>query len=779
MTFTRSRLLATAALLMPWTIAVPAFAQDTQPPAAAEAEPDDEIVVTARRREESLQNVPIAITAISSEDLERRQIDSVSQAVEAVPNLTYQTGAPTGTGGSTPSVFIRGVGSAETSLGTEPGVGLYVDDVYIARSVGSVLDLVDVESIQVLRGPQGTLFGRNSLGGAILIRSRRPAETFGGSLEVQTGRFGRFDVRGSLDIPIGSDVRLGLTGMRAHRGGFVASDDDKATGNINRVAGRAVLEWQAASNLRITITGDITDINERALPGVLLALSPNIPFTPVPSSIQAISNLQGTCGGASVLGNSGNPLCTDQQYILGPRRAAGGYQTTNQIFDSQGSRPYGSHSLIDTAGISGTIVWDISDRLTLKSITAYRTLDAFWTSNSDHTPNPGIETKNDQNQSQFTQEIQLLGRNGSLNWVLGGFYMNEQGEALNVVAFPEVIFRSGGDFSTRSFALFGQGSLTLAPGLELTGGLRFTHERKQFDVVNNQQVIGVLVDPVNRVFLDFRANPIPFVTGATPDLETNEFTPLVSLQYNWSPSVMTYVSYSRGYKSGGYEQRLAPGTPQVPSFLPEFVDSFEAGLRISEPTNRLRLSAALFHSSYSDMQISVVDGPAPTLTNAGDATLNGAELEISFDPARGVRLSAFGSYLDADYDSLTQRALNSGVRLTNDLPNASRWQFGAAIDVTAEIGGNLELRPHADWSYRSAYFVDSANDPLLRQPGYHMVNAALTLARADGRWEVSLSARNILNETYLVSGIAQYNIGEVEGQFGRPREWALSAKVRF
>ncbi len=779
MTISRSRLLATAALLAPWPLSAPAFAQDAQPEAVAGDDYGEAIVVTARRREETLQRVPISISVISAEDLERRRIDNVSQAVESVPNLTYQTGAPTGTGGSTPSIFIRGIGSAETSLGTEPGVGLYVDDVYIARSVGSVLDLVDVESVQVLRGPQGTLFGRNSLGGAILIRTRRPSDTFGGSLEVRTGRFGRFDVRASADLPLSSELRLGLSGMRARRGGYIESADGEATGNINRVAARGVLEWQAAPNLRITIAGDITDINERALPGVLLGLVPNIPFTPVPSSIQAISNLQAACGGASVLGNSGNPACIDQQYILGPRRTGGGYRTDNVIFDSQGSRPYGSYSLIDTHGVSGTILWDVNDRLTLKSITAYRALDAYWTSNSDHTPNPGIETKNDQDQSQFTQEIQLLGRSNGLDWVLGGFYMKEEGEALNVVAFPDVIFRSGGAFSTESFAAFGQASLTLAPGLELTGGLRYTYELKQYDVVDNQQVIGVLIDPINRVFLDLRATPIPFVTGATPNLETNELTPLVSLTYNWSSNVMTYASYSRGYKSGGYEQRLAPGTPQVPSFRPEFVDSFEAGLRISEPGNRLRLSASAFHSKYRDLQISVVDGPAPTLTNAGDATLNGIEVELSIEPARGLRLSGFGSYLDAEYDSLTQRALNSGVQLTSALPNASRWQIGAAVDGTARLGGGLELRPHIDWSYRSTYFVDSANFPLLRQPGYHMVNAALTLAGADDRWEISLSGRNLLNETYLVSGIAQFNIGEIEGQYGRPREWALSAKVRF
>lgn len=752
-----------------------AYAQETD----EKLDAANAIVVTARRREESLQDVPVAVTAVTAESLERRQIDSIAQVGESVPNLTYQSGAPTGTGGSTPSIFIRGVGSAETSLGTEPGVGLYVDDVYIARSVGSVLDLVDLESVQILRGPQGTLFGRNSLGGAILIRTRPPGEELGGTFEVKTGNYKRFDLRASMDLPLSDTIKTNVTGLYASRDGYVKSLDSKPMGNINRYAARGTFLWTPEPDLKITLTGDFSHIDERALPGVLLGLVPNIPFTPVPSSIEAISNIQAACGGASVLGNSGNPACIDQQYILGPYQSGGGYSTGNPIFDSQGSRPFGNTTIIDVRGVSGSIVYDFSPTVSIKSVTAYRTLDAFWTSNSDHTPNPGIETKNDQDQKQFTQEIQLLGDTDTLNWVLGAFYMHEKGNALNVVAFPDVIFRSGGGFSTKSAALFGQATWEIMPSLEVTGGLRYTYEKKKYDTLNNQQVIGVLVDPVNRIFLDFREAPIPFVTGSTPDLQTNEVTPHFNIAYHWSPSVMTYFSYSKGYKSGGYEQRLAPGTPAVPSFRPEYVNSYELGLKASIPDAGLAIGASAFHSKYRDMQISVVDGPSPTLTNAGDATLNGGELELSLRVSREFTFAVYSSYLDAEYDSLTQRALNSGVMLNSRLPNVSKCQFGASADGTFPLGGRLELRPHADWNYRSSLYVDSANTPLLYQKAVSLVNAALTLADEDDRWQVSISVRNLLDKAVLVSGIAQYNIGEIEGQYARPREWALSAKVRF
>lgn len=770
----KARLFATSVTLIgTWFVPAQVAAQE-----AGASNFSEEIVVTARRREESLQEVPIAVTAVSAEALQRRQIDNIGQVGESIPNMTFQTGAPTGTGASTPSIFIRGIGSAETSLGTEPGVGLYVDDVYIARSVGSVLDLVDVESVQVLRGPQGTLFGRNSVGGAILIRTKMPADEFGATIEGRTGSFNRIDVRGTVDVPLSDTFGVKVSAMRAKRDGYVESDDSEAMGSTNRTVARATARWEPTSNLSFTVTGDYSHMDETAFPAVLLGLVPNIPGTPFPSSIQAISNLQAACGGASVLGNSGNPACIDQQFIMGPFRTAGGYVTNNPIFDSQGSRPFGNQSLIDVWGVSGIAEWEFSEGLTLKSITAYRELDAFWNSNSDHSANPGIETKNDQDQQQFTQELQLLGSSESFDWVVGGFYMHEKGTALNVVAFPEVIFRSGGGFATRSGALFAQGTYSITPALDLTAGLRYTHERKSFDTLDNQEVIGVLVDPVTRYFLDFRANPIPFVTGSTPDLTSDELTPHVNLAYRWNDNVMTYLSYSKGYKSGGYEQRLAPGTPEVPYFSPEYVDSFEGGVKTSAPESGLTVSAAVFLTKYRDMQISVVDGPAPTLTNAGDATLKGGELEASWRASDIFNLSGYVSILDAKYDSLTQRALNSGITLDSELPNVSKWQVGAAADWVFPWG-SLELKPHVDWSYRSSLYVDSANTPLLYQPGVHLINMVVTLAAEDDRWSLSLSGRNLLDETYLVSGMAQYNIGQTEGQYARPREWALSAKFRF
>lgn len=742
----------------------------------------EEIVITARKREESLQDTPIAVSAFSGAALDARQADNVAQVGEVVPNLTFHTGAPIGGSTSTASIFIRGIGSNEVSLGTEPGVGLYVDDVYLARSVGSVLDLADVESVQVLRGPQGTLFGRNSVGGAILIRTRRPEDSFGGSLKLTTGTDERAEVMATLNMPLSDAVRTRFSALAGKRDGFVRNlDGGKDLGGTERFVGRGVLEWQARENLLLTLSADGTHARDTAVPSVLLGLVPTIPGTPVPSQLQSVSNLNAACGGASVLGNSGNPACIDSQYIRGPYAGFGGYVSPHPIFDSQGSRPFENESRLDVWGASARLEWDLSGSLKLRSITAYRDVDAFWPSNSDHSPNPGAEAKNDFDQQQFTQELQLLGTalDGRLDWIAGGYYLAEEGENLNIVHFPGVIFRSGGRFKTESEAVFAQVSYDVAERLELTAGLRGTREHKTYDTASFQQIIGVLLDPVAQVYLDLRGAPIPFVIGTTPALDSDEVTPYASLAWKVGPDMMTYLSYSKGYKSGGYEQRLAPGTPYAPSFGAEFAQVYELGFKSTLADGRFALNGAGFYTDYQDMQISVVDGVAPTLTNAGDSTIKGVELEAWWRPQSGLEASFSLGWMDAGYDRLTTRALFSGVRLDNALPNTSEWQIGGSLAYSASLNGRGTLTPRIDWSWRSAYFIDSANSPLLEQEAFHLLNASLTFAAQSDRWELVLSGRNLTDEAYLVSGMAQYNIGQIEGQFARPREWNLSLRVNF
>lgn len=767
-------------------LAVPVWAQTaSSPDEGSEVVPAafiEEIIVVARRREESIQDVPVAISAFTGTELYDAGIENVAQLAEVVPNMVFHTGSPTGGGTSTGSLYIRGVGSNEVSLGTEPGVGLYVDDVYLARSVGSVLDLVDIESVQVLRGPQGALFGRNNIGGAILLKTRRPTDEFGGTAELTVGTEDRIEIQAAVDVPMSDSVRTRLSMLAGERDGYVDNlDESNNLGDKDRLAGRGVLEWDAADDVLITVTADGTRERGSGIPSVLLGLVPVIPGTSTPSQIQELANLNQNCGGASVLGNSGNPACIDQQYIRGPFEGFGGYVSPSPIFDSQGSRPYANKSNLDVWGASMKLDWEVNESLTVNSITAWRDLKGFWPSNSDHSPNAGAETKNDYKQEQFSQEIQLLGTamEGGMDWVTGLYYFEEKGQNLNVVHFPPVIFRSGGKFETDSLAIFGQVSYDLTDALEWTVGLRYTTEDKKYQTARFQEIIGVLQDPFTQTYLDFRANPIPFVSGGTPDLDFDEYTPSTTLAWHIGPQTMIYASYSEGYKSGGYEQRLAPSTPEVPNFGPEKSKVYELGLKQTLADGRLSITSALFTNDYTGMQISVTDGVAPTLTNAGDATINGAELELHWRPGQQTLVSASVGWLDASYDSLSERALASGVALDNDLPNVSDWQLAASLSHDFDLWETGVLTPLLDWSWRSKYSVDSANTSLLTQQDVHLLNASLTWTSSDQRWDAVLAARNITDEAYLVAGLAQYSVGQTEGQYAWPREWNLSVRYRF
>ena len=308
-----------------------------------------------------------------------------------------------------------------------------------------MFDLFDIERMEVLRGPQGTLFGRNNVGGAIVVRTNRPTDQFEGSVKLTVGADDRAEALATVNLPITGDLRSRITMLSAQQDGFVNNlDGGDDLGDKDRFAARAVIEWAPSEDMIVTFAADTTRARDSAVPSVLLGLAPTIPGTPFPSDLQAISNLNGACGGGSVLGNSGNPACVDQQYIVGPFDGYGGFVSPHPIFDSQGSHAYQNESKMDLWGASLTFEWDIQSNLTFKSVSAWRDIDSFWPSNSDHSPNPGAEAKNDFDQQQFSQEIQFLGTalDDNLDWVIGAYYLKEEGENLNVVHFPGVIFRS-------------------------------------------------------------------------------------------------------------------------------------------------------------------------------------------------------------------------------------------------------------------------------------------------------------------------------------------------
>lgn len=808
-----------------------AWAQEQAPEAQAEVSAIEEIIVTARKREEPLQKTPVAITAFSGSDLEALQVDDVSQAAEFAPNLVFDSGAPVSGSSATASIFIRGIGSSEFSLGTEQGVGLYVDGVYLARSVGGVLDLVDVESLQVLRGPQGTLFGRNTVGGAILIQSTPPADELGGSIRFTTGNDTRADLKASVDIPLGSTLRSRFSFLRTLRDGYVENlDGGEDLGSDNAFTSRGVLEWTPSEQTRFSLAADYTRERESAAPHVLLALPTglqpmldddgnptglfaNFAIDPRPQSewetptsyfeIYSNGRMGITCGNRDVsMGDGVLDDCIDQDYILGPYRTYGGYSTRRQVFEDQIAQPYENASDLDVRGIALTAEFGLGSA-TLKSITAFRDLEGYWPRNADHSAAPGLETKNEFEQEQFTQELQLLGTafGDSLDWILGLYYLDEEGEHLDDVGFPNFIFRSGGIFTIETWAAFAQSAWRMGERWELTVGARYTSEEKTYDPDDNQLIRASLsadlfpdMDDSTTIeqqrdrlraailagqFPRIPGRGVPIVASTTPNLDITETTPYASLSFDVAENFLTYISYSRGYKSGGYEQRVAPPPAPAPRFLPEFADVYEFGFKSTIFGGSMRFNGAVFYTDYKDMQISLTDGSAPTISNAGDATIQGFELEAAWLPSPALRIDAALGYLDAGYDSVHPRAVASGVRLDNDLPNVADLNFSLSASYEFGLVNGGALTPRVDFSYRSDVANDAANTPELKQDAVNLLNASLAYTSPGERWSLVAAGRNLLDEEYLVTGLADPIVGYVEGIYARPSQWSLSLKVSF
>lgn len=808
-----------------------AWAQEQAPEAQAEVSAIEEIIVTARKREEPLQKTPVAITAFSGSDLEALQVDDVSQAAEFAPNLVFDSGAPVSGSSATASIFIRGIGSSEFSLGTEQGVGLYVDGVYLARSVGGVLDLVDVESLQVLRGPQGTLFGRNTVGGAILIQSTRPADELGGSIRFTTGNDTRADLKASVDIPLGDNLRSRFSFLRTLRDGYVENlDGGEDLGSDNAFTGRGVLEWTPSEQTRFSLAADYTRERESAAPHVLLALPEglqpmldndgnptglftNFAIDPRPRSewetptsyfeIYSNGRMGITCGNRDVSRGDGVlDDCIDQDYILGAYRTYGGYSTRRQVFEDQIAQPYENASDLDVRGIALTAEFGLGSA-TLKSITAFRDLEGYWPRNADHSAAPGLETKNEFEQEQFTQELQLLGTafGDSLDWILGLYYLDEEGEHLDDVGFPNFIFRSGGIFTIETWAAFAQSAWRMGERWELTVGARYTSEEKTYDPDDNQLIRASLsadlfpdMDDSTTIeqqrarlraailagqFPLIPGRGVPIVASTTPNLDITETTPYASLSFDVAENFLTYISYSRGYKSGGYEQRVAPPPAPAPRFLPEFADVYEFGFKSTIFGGSMRFNGAVFYTDYKDMQISLTDGSAPTISNAGDATIQGFELEAAWLPSPALRIDAALGYLDAGYDSVHPRAVASGVLLDNDLPNVADLNFSLSASYEFGLVNGGALTPRVDFSYRSEVANDAANTPELKQDAVNLLNASLAYTSPGERWSLVVAGRNLLDEEYLVTGLADPIVGYVEGIYARPSQWSLSLKVNF
>ncbi len=767
-------------------------------PAAAQVEDEgarsgglEDIVVTARRRAESVQTTPLSVSAFDSRSLQDRGLQNIADVSRAVPNVQLDPVANE-SGVASTQISIRGIGQTDYVLTVEPGVAVYLDGVYVGKSLGSLLDTVDVERVEILRGPQGTLFGKNTIGGAIQVITKRPTADNQAEMELTTGRYDRLDARGAMSGPITDWLRFRLSASYQSRDGFMkrilrsGERTGEVQGDMNRLGGRLVFEADVAPNLLATLAFDGTRIREKSPATYLRRVTEDAGFP-------RLFNLAvpgGVCAPAAGASRFSNPYCFNDQYSL---------PTDTRVTYNAG----GNTADTDVRGVALTLDWKPGD-INVKSITSFRKVDVFVDQNLGGSAYYNSQVGQDIDFKSFSQEYQLSGNllDKRLSYVLGAYYQREWGRQLFPVQTALAQFLSGGDIKNDSYAAFGQLTYEITSRLSLTGGFRYTYETRRFNP-GLQHVVGY--DDLSVIKIPGFVNPVANAFGApgTPLFPAGWYkrnskagTPMISLSYKPVDDVMLYATYAKGFKGGGFTMRFFPPVRPaagvdpdtlIPYAKPEKATSYEAGIKSEWLGGKLRLNVAGFITDYNNIQVTYTidpDGPGPigrflpVLANSGSARIKGIEVEGAAVPTDWLRIDGSLGYIDAKYRKFTAAAIGAyPAALGFDLPNTPKWTYNVGTTVTFfdNESGNVFLR--ADWGYRSSQFKEFSNNPSLFQKGYGILNAGLTYRSADRNWDVTLGGTNLTDKAYIVSGVASSD--RAQAVRSRPREWYLTLRHKI
>lgn len=772
-----------------------ASAQDSAPAETQESGALlEEIMVTARRRTEQLQDVPIAITSLSAETLDRRQILASVDLDRVTPSMQFTSYGQLSGNNSAAVVFIRGVGQIDPTPAVDPGVGIYVDDVYMGRSVGGAMDFFDIENIQVLRGPQGTLFGRNTIGGAILINTVIPGDEAEGTVRAKVGDDSLWEVFGAGTIPLSESAAVRLSVGARQRDGYVTRVyDGQDLGNEDVLSLRGTLRWDLAENLQLIVKADYARQDENGSPFVFKGINTS---APVPAIVSVAAGCPGakipfapiTPGdprfGAPFVPNIDDPRCANNFWDLGP-------------YTNGGTAPVESTN--DTTGLSANFDWTLNDSFELHSVTAYRNLEWTGIRDADNTPFVIITTDYTSESTQFSQEFRMNYSAERLNGVAGIYYFEEDSDDRVTVplAFPPsppVIgsLLAGGpgtrdlqfvNLTTDSIAAFTEWSFDLTEAFSITGGLRYTEDEKS------------MKGTIFNVFPATNPDPDPLPTLAIPEggplfiyprrfKETfDRTTGSASLRYRFNEDWMAYASYATSFKSGGFNQRYnAPPPGFVPvSFDQETVETLEFGFK-ADVTDTLRVNGALFFSDYDDMQLIYRQGVVPLLFNAGKASIDGVELEFTFEPIDSLLLEGGVSYLDDAIKEITQvPGASATIGPNNSLPFTPEWQGNLALSYRIGLASGWSITPRIDAAYTDEQFFDAGNTVITAQlESVTVTNAALVFDDASGKWSLGAYVQNLTDELYPVQGNASLEtLGYAEMIYARGRNWYVGVTYNF
>ncbi len=731
--------------------AVPAVLAQDAP--SARAGGLEEITVTARRREESLQDVPIALSAFSADRILNAGAPDITWLQQSTPNLTLQVARGSN---STLIAFIRGIGQQDPLWGFEPGVGLYVDDVYVARPQGAVLDIYDIERLEVLRGPQGTLYGRNTIGGAIKYVTKSLGNEAYLDTKLTFGTYAQHDFLASGVLPLGDTLSIGGSAAIYRRDGY---GENQFTGTENHYAKsvdafRMSAEWNPTDTLSVRLAGDYVEDNSDAKHGHREA--PGL----------------GLAAGEVVLPD---------------------------VFDTRGG--IGDDNRVRNQGLSLTAAWELSDAITLKSITAYREGQTNTLIDFDTSPAPALDVPGFYEDDQLTQELQFLYEGERLRGVAGLYYLDAHaaGKFDTIVGLLNLTIATSGFVDTKSYAAYADFSYDFTDKLSASLGGRYTSDEKEGGVYR-QNFTG-LYSPL---FGNNAAVPGLVRSDYTNDRTFDQFTPRASVSYEFTETFTTYASYSEGFKSGGFDMRgdvvLTPDT--VNGYDPETVQSYEVGAKGTLFDDRLSYNFAAFYADYSDQQITrqqptVTGSIASFVDNAGASTIQGVELEGTVQFTDRLSLNYGVGWTDAEFDKyetyqvITNPApppatLTVPVDLSDTavFQNTPEWNGNLALNYAQPLPGTWgSLLATVSGSYRDSYHMFEFPNPLIDQnDAYTLVDASIAWKSNDEKLRFQLLGRNLTDEEYKIGGY--YFPGALYGNvvnsfYGPPRTISLSASYRF
>jgi iron complex outermembrane receptor protein len=753
-------------------------------PAADDGETLESVIVTARRRAESLQDTPVAVTALSADALERQQVVSTTDLDKIAPNIQFHSyGTLTGNN-SAAQVFIRGIGQSDATPAVDPGVGVYIDDVYMGRAVGAAMEFRDIASVQILRGPQGTLFGRNTIGGAVLLTSNEPGTDAGNSVRVGLGEDNLREAFGAFDLPLGGDwsARLAL-GMKQRDGYVTRASDGKDLGDEDMRTGQVAVKWEPSEAFKLTLRGDYTKEDENGSPFVFRSMNEAATFVGAASQAAGCPNMLDPLPPPVLVGPLADPRCGNDAQALGSFRNGGTYPAS---------------STLDNRGGSLVASWKINDVFSFKSITADRTLKWTGTRDADNTPLLILHTNYTSESEQFSQELQAVVDADRLDGVIGAYYFDE--DSFDRLLVP--LGNPGTSYDTQRVSMdsearaaFTEWTFKITDALSATAGVRYTKETKGLQAIMFNVAPATAAEPAAPTTLCPFAGAPPtqtrclFLTTNRFEREFSATTKSASVQYRFNEKAMTYLSWSEGFKSGGFNQRYnaaPPGNAPI-SFGAETAESFEIGVKL-DPLETLRINLAAFSTDYDDIQMTYRLGVVPLLFNAGVASIDGGELELQFMPNEDFRLDASLGYLDAKFDSITPPppfgpvTPTATATLTSRLPFTPEIQGHLGLSYTFHPGSNWLLTPRVDVSYTDQQFFDAGNSAEIAQDeAVTLVGASVALVSSDEKWRFVLGATNLTDELYPVAGTSSLTTasGYSEIIYARPRSLSLSVTRNF